>query len=392
LAGHQVRPEWAELTRSLLGSGTLAPQWAEVFTTVDRARFLPPLMWPYDMATRTSTSTDRRADAADWYRWASANMPITTQWDDGRHTGAAPGTVPTSSASAPSVVAAMLHDLDVLDGMAVLEIGTGTGWNAGLLTARLGDRQVTSMEIDPQVAAAAQTALHDAGLHPGLVVGDGLLGHPPGAPYDRTIATVAVRAIPHTWLEQTVPGGVIVAPWGTPYSAADAIARLVVADDHTTAAGRFTRPVEFMKARAHRGTRAPQAEYVPGGEVVSLAESVTATELSAADLGHPFSFVAGLLTGADTASAADRRGASVSFWLYGISDRSWAAAVLHDGRHTSTVYQGGPRRLWDALEAAYRWWAGAGKPGVDRFGLTVTSEGESAWLDTPGQPVPPAAA
>ncbi|WP_333770508.1 methyltransferase domain-containing protein [Streptomyces sp. IBSBF 2435] len=385
--GRRVRPGWAELVRFLLDSGAMAPQWGEAFCAVDRARFLPPVMWPYDMATRTSAGSDRRADRAGWYGWADADVPITTQWDDGRHEGAAPGRVPTSSASAPSVVAAMLRDLDVHDGVKVLEIGTGTGWNAALLAHRLGDRQVTSVEVDPQVAATATAALHGAGRHPDVVVADGLLGHPPGARYDRLIATVAVRAIPYAWVRQTAPGGVIVAPWGTAYSHADAVVRLAVADDRTGAQGRFTRPVEFMKARAHRTARAPHSEYVPGNDVAAAAESVTTTGLTADDLGHPFPFAAGLRIGRDCTSAADRRGASVSYWLYGISDRSWAAAVLHDGRPTSTVYQGGPRRLWDELETTHRWWTAAGRPGTDRFGLTTTPDGDRPWLDAPQQPL-----
>lgn len=388
LTGRTVRPGWVALVRSVLDSGAMAPPWADAFTAVDRARFLPPVIWPYDMATRTTTVVDREDDPRRWYGYVDANVPITTQWDDGQHHGAAPGHVPTSSASAPSVVAAMLRDLDVREGMRALEIGTGTGWNAALLARFLGDSMVTSVEVDPSVAAAAATALHDAGLHPHTVVGDGLLGHSPDAPYDRVIATMAVRSIPYAWVQQTAPAGVIVAPWGTHYANADAVVRLVVADDQRRAEGQFTRPVEFMKARTHRLARAPHTQYVPGGDVAAAADSVSTTYLTAEDLGHPFRFVAGLRVGRDCVSSTGRRGPSVSFWLYGISDRSWAAAVLHDDQQKSTVYQGGPRRLWDDMEVAHSWWADAGKPDVTRFGMTVTATHEQVWLDTPQQPVP----
>ncbi|WP_141726977.1 methyltransferase domain-containing protein, partial [Streptomyces niveus] len=73
--------------------------------------------------------------------------------------GTEPGVVATSSASMPSVVAAMLRDLDVSDGMRVLEIGTGTGWNAALLAHRLGSGNVVSVEIDAEVVARARAAL-----------------------------------------------------------------------------------------------------------------------------------------------------------------------------------------------------------------------------------------
>jgi hypothetical protein len=55
------------------------------------------------------------------------------------------------------------------------------------------------------------------------------------------------------------------------------------------------------------------------------------------------------------------------------------------------VYQSGARRLWDEVEAAWRWWDGAGRPGVDRFGLTVRVEGtHKVGLDEPGRLVPAA--
>ena len=50
--------------------------------------------------------------------------------------------------------------------------------------------------------------------------------------------------------------------------------------------------------------------------------------------------------------------------------------------------QYGPRRLWDEFGRAYDWWIRAGRPDSTRFGLTVTPEGQTYWLDTPNQPIP----
>jgi hypothetical protein len=47
------------------------------------------------------------------------------------------------------------------------------------------------------------------------------------------------------------------------------------------------------------------------------------------------------------------------------------------------VYQSGRRRLWDEVETAFRWWQDQGRPGFQRFGLTVTADGQVAWLDEP---------
>ena len=70
-----------------------------------------------------------------------------------------------------------------------------------------------------------------AGYRPHVVCGDGALGHPAGAPYDRITATYGLRAIPQAWIAQTRPGGLILVPFGTHYSNADALVRLTVAPD-----------------------------------------------------------------------------------------------------------------------------------------------------------------
>ncbi|MBP0454032.1 methyltransferase domain-containing protein [Kitasatospora sp. RG8] len=77
----------------------------------------------------------------------------------------------------------MLADLQAEPGMRVLEQGTGTGSNAALLAHRLGDANVTTVEIDPQISAQARTALERAGYRPTAVCADGSLGWKDGAPY-----------------------------------------------------------------------------------------------------------------------------------------------------------------------------------------------------------------
>ncbi len=108
---HQDRPGRTELGRVLMTGGALSPDWAPAYTNVPRAAFLPDLMWPFDMASGRSVPVSRSDDPQTWQGYADADVPIVTQWDDGRHQGAAPGTEPTSSASMPSVVFRMLRDL-----------------------------------------------------------------------------------------------------------------------------------------------------------------------------------------------------------------------------------------------------------------------------------------
>jgi protein-L-isoaspartate(D-aspartate) O-methyltransferase len=119
------------------------------------------------------------------------------------------GGIPVSSSSQPSLMAAMIEALDLKPGLRVLEVGAGTGYNAALLSAVGAD--VTSVDAQPDVAERAAEAL--AGTpRTRVVVGDGYLGAPDGAPYDRVIVTVGVSGASPRWIDQLGPGGFVLAP------------------------------------------------------------------------------------------------------------------------------------------------------------------------------------
>ncbi|CAL9373306.1 methyltransferase, FxLD system [Streptomyces sp. enrichment culture] len=121
--------------------------------------------------------------------------------------------LPLSCASVPSVVAMMLDQLDARPGDKVLEVGAGTGYNAALLAELVGGDNVTTVDIDSDVALHARTTLNAAGYDSVTVIErNGLLGVHEYAPYDRIIATVGVWDIPATWWEQLVDGGRLVLP------------------------------------------------------------------------------------------------------------------------------------------------------------------------------------
>jgi protein-L-isoaspartate(D-aspartate) O-methyltransferase len=141
-------------------------------------------------------------DPADAYE----DEAIPTKWaEDGR---------PISSSSQPAVVAAMLAQLGARPGHRVLEIGTGTGWNAALLDHLVGPAgAVTTVDIDAAVAGQATRNLAAAGAGAVRVVaGDGAAGWPDGAPYDRIILTAAARDLAPAWWVQLAPDGRLVLP------------------------------------------------------------------------------------------------------------------------------------------------------------------------------------
>ncbi|GAA1107967.1 methyltransferase, FxLD system [Nocardiopsis metallicus] len=119
-----------------------------------------------------------------------------------------------SCASHPAVVARMLVQAQIEPGMRVLEVGAGTGYNAGLLAHLVGPHgQVVSIDVDHDLVADARTHLEQAGADQVQVrCADGALGAEDLAPFDRIIATVGVHHLPIAWLEQLAPGGVLVVP------------------------------------------------------------------------------------------------------------------------------------------------------------------------------------
>ncbi|MFD7106985.1 methyltransferase domain-containing protein [Streptomyces celluloflavus] len=382
------RPAPDELGRSLLASGALSAEWAPSFAAVPRSAFLPDLMWPHDMGTGRNVAIDRTRDPQAWQRYADSDVPIVTQWDDGAHDGTAPGKSFSSSSSMPSLVFRMLADLDVRAGQRVLEIGTGTGWNAALLAHRLGPSNVVTLEVDAAVASSGRAALEGFGLPAEVVHRDGAYGYAEGSPYDRIVATCGLRRIPFAWVAQAKPGGVLLVPWGTYFGPAEATARLVVAEDGRSASGPFTQPVAFMRMRSQRFVWPRHDAYVPAGAMDRA--DISFTTLTGAEFATGSFDVVGFVIGLrvrDCAHNADReRDGRRAVWFYGLSDTSWAVVVFRDDqddRKAAKVYQSGPRRLWDEVEAAYRWWDGHGRPGFERFGLTVTEEGQRAWLDAP---------
>lgn len=136
---------------------------------------------------------------------AYADDALMTRWHQGR---------PTSSTSQPGLMAEMLELLDLHPGERVLEIGTGTGYNAALLSELVGDqRLVTTVDIDADVVDQTRRLLRQAGYGGiRLVTGDGWSGVADDAPYDKVMATVGCTDLSPCWVAQLRPGGLLVVP------------------------------------------------------------------------------------------------------------------------------------------------------------------------------------
>jgi protein-L-isoaspartate(D-aspartate) O-methyltransferase len=125
-----------------------------------------------------------------------------------------PDGMPVSSSSQPAMMAIMLDQLGLRPGHRVLEIGTGSGYNAAVMAAVVGPAgEVVSVDIDADLVARARSSLAAAGSS-GVTVrcADGGFGDPAGAPFDRIIVTAGAWDIAPAWLDQLGPGGRLVLP------------------------------------------------------------------------------------------------------------------------------------------------------------------------------------
>lgn len=139
----------------------------------------------------------------------------------------------TSSMSQPSVVARMTHDLDVHPGQRVLEIGTASGYQAGIIAHMVGhEGRVYTIEADQALAQCATSRLDRLGYKNVEVHhGNGLVGLPEQAPFDRIIITASARSISQQWTNQLKEGGTIVVPVGFDPLQANLIEAKKVAED-----------------------------------------------------------------------------------------------------------------------------------------------------------------
>ncbi|MFC5186156.1 ATP-grasp peptide maturase system methyltransferase [Actinomadura harenae] len=374
-----VRRRAAALADRLRESGDIAdPTWRRVFARVPRHLFVPHYAryeHAPDGVRYTLISGDDPGQREQWLDGVYSDetlitqvrgVPVEVALANGSRSGAW-----TSSSTAPGLMARLLESLNVADSMTVLEVGTGTGYNAALLSERLGSGNVTSVDIDEQLVDGARERLAGLGHRPTLAVADGREGLPANAPYDRVIGTCAFPNVPPAWIEQTRPGGLILA--NVAGGLGGAMVLVQVGEDGTASGRYLPRWAGFMPARSAKPTAEP---HYPEAEVIR------GTELAPAVLDDPaFAFLAQLQLGDASPYWATHED---GFQLYGLaaSDGSWAEVHPADDHGRRRVEQGGPRPLWDLVEAAHQSWEDFGRPDWSSFGLTARAGAQRVWLST----------
>lgn len=359
---------WKPLATAMTGKLTTAgnltdPVWQRAFTEIPRHVFVPD-----------HSPADAYSLNAQVTQWRSADEPGNKR--------------PTSSASAPAAVAVMLERLAMQDHHRVLEIGTGTGYNAALLCHRLGAANVYSNDIDPGLVNQAALVLDGLGYRPTLVAADGYHGLADGAPYDRILSTCAITHVPPEWIRQLADGGRIVAPI-VGNSAKPLLVLDKTAPDEVV--GHFdNNAVGFMPLRHNL-----HSPLGPGDTASSTAsgmahDGTTTTDPRRVHEASPDLalfcqlHIPGLQLGYDTDSPESTRVAKI------IAHTADAVATVffHPEKGRWAVTQRGSRRIWDTIETAVALWDYLHHPDISRFGISALDDisRQYVWLDDPDGP------
>lgn len=366
--------DWREHARRLADTieaeGVLRdPAWRAALEAVPRHVFVPRFYTqrPGGEWLETTAASDGWLDAV--YR----NEPLVTALAE-TSTGSR---VTVSSSTKPGLMIRMLEALDLDDDHRVLEIGTGTGYNAALMTHRLGGRGVFSVDIGAGLVAEARDRLAGLGMAPTLVTAhgaEGLAGH---APFDRIIATCSVPAIPAAWTEQLVEGGRVLANVKRGAYAGN----LALLRRYTNRLeGRFLpRWAGFMAIRD--ADTAPENHHAATVEIEAGARSATALDPSPWNATVQWFLAHSQLPGEVTFGYRD----GGRWAAFTVPDGSWCAvrtAADQDGNRE--VRQSGRTAIWDEFTSAHQRWKDDGRPGWDRLGLTVLADRtHRVWLDRP---------
>jgi protein-L-isoaspartate O-methyltransferase len=261
--------------------------------------------------------------------------------------------------------------------MRVLEVGTGTGYNAALLCWLAGQENVTTVDHSERLTAAARTRLNNLGLAPVVKRADGAEGAPERAPFDRIIATCSVRRIPAAWLDQCATGGIMVVPVkGT--LAGGMLARLKKLPDGTAAGHILHTPAAFMPLLSGGQGKAKLPELASGPQRDSPLSGRVLDDWT-------FSFFAQLHMGTsiirDYQSEDD--GSHVTT-LFDPLDDSCARVDDHGKRSSgATVMTSGSRDLWALVERAHEHWLALNRPRREWFTIRASTKKQTVAYTAP---------
>jgi len=360
-----------QLVDTLVTSGVLhSPRLRDAFLTVPREPFVPTF-YEQDESGRLEWKqvNEHQIPQEEYVATVYSDQSVIVKIDEQNW--------PISSSSRPSAMAKMLEALDLGAGQRVLEIGTGTGYNAALLSLMANDPQcVTTIDIDETLVKDAARVLNMAS-GPGMTVvcGDGFQGYAPNAPYDRIIATASVPCIPHAWLTQlALDGRLVMDLQGTLTSGFLVIEKTVEGIN-----GHFlAEPLHFMPlvtkdvAESRIANVAPLLQQPCQGTFTLDKDHVFPNVL----LDSPFRWflqwrIAGCQMRKQKQTQRETRQAIHVLFLVDQKRKSLLRLWQQQGEETwqGSVY--GPEPLWDELQQAYNDFVALGEPSPTQYHVKV---------------------
>ncbi|MBP5938170.1 methyltransferase domain-containing protein [Streptomyces acidiscabies] len=348
--------------------------WHKAFAETPRHAFVPEYFLSRGgVPTRWQKLTVEHGHAWLWPIYDNNTLVTRLQpireAGDGFFTG-----VPTSSSTQPSLTARMLEAAELTPTDEVLDAGTGTGYQAALLLHRLHDSaQLVSADIDPDLTDSARRALASLGHTPEVVTTD-IRTHDWGRTFAKVIVTCALPEVTETLRAAVAPGGRLIVNLFPPMSGGLAV---LDAKEDGSLEGRFHADGgSYMAARG----KTPQAD--PPVAEVSAEGRPTDVPVDAFDDYHFTFLLAVHLPGAQLQYGTDDDSPSTVMRRLVMPDGDWAESVYVPGAGPY-VREGGDTGVWDTVERWWSWYLAQDRPPWDRFGLTVTYEGHTLWLDSP---------
>ncbi|MFD4479493.1 methyltransferase domain-containing protein [Streptomyces sp. NPDC058471] len=380
--------DWESAARRLAANTVIRPEsrWYQPLATTPRHVFVPR-WW-----TRTTRSDgeelwelrDGASNTEVWLREVYADTTLVTRVGPLHADQAKAGQAltrererrSTSSSTLPALVLMMYRAAWITDTSRLL-VTCGSGYGTALACARLGEEQVTSVDIDPYLVQAARKRLAEAGQHPRVEVCD-LTGDLPRGRYDRIISTVSVPTVPASWLEALAPGGRLVTTLAN--------TGLVIVADKTPDGGAVghvaPEAAGFMSARHGEDYDDTFPENSPVWQTAQNAEGQSITTSR-----YPLTYVPDtwdirstlelLAPGIDHRQHTAEDGSRTVYMLH--ADGSWARATAAGRRDSPTVHQGGPRRLWDHLDRIRTWLVVDGDLPIRGAKVTIAPDGAATF-------------
>lgn len=313
-----------------------------------------------------------REESATWYEQVYQNDALVTQVDAYGRT--------LSSSSQPGVMACMLQALDVQPGMRVLEIGTGSGYNAAILAYLAGaPGLITTIDIDAEPIEQAQCVLPQvSGEGMTIAQADGTNGYEAHAPYDRIILTASTPALPAALLSQLAPDGILVGILQPKFAMLGGLLKAQKQEEMLKgnildiASFMELRSADYQKRQIQIDFRAPLFASFPFDALWFQPLAIREN--------HAFSF---FLYYDFPGLYAFQKGEAMVFY----QEANPQGYVLFQQQPSLHVELHGDAAiacsLWNRLVRAYSFWDRAGQPAITQYAFEMNSTGQMLSLHTP---------